>query len=301
MSSCKITVVIPTYNYARYLERCLASVIRQESADFEVVVVDDGSSDNTRQFMMDFCSRHASHRIRYVYQDNAGPSAARNRGAAMAGGAYIWFLDADDALLPGAMALMCREIEANPGGELIFSGYRSVSEQGQGTDHFAGTVGSDRTENFRRFVFKRLGGLTTGSAIIKKEILERIAFPDGVHNNEDVVFFGHILACHVSRSVAGVVVEKIRHEGSLRNDLLRIEETGLKAVERLFDGAVLSPRQMQLRSAYLAARCLSLFRTYYLHGDFNKARGYYHRAVRAHFTALFRWSYFCKYLRCLRP
>ncbi|MFA6542804.1 MAG: glycosyltransferase [Limisphaerales bacterium] len=90
-----VSVVIPAYNYARFLPSAVESCLRQDYANFEIVVVDDGSKDNTREVM----ARYGAP-VRYVYQDNAGLSAARNTGIREAKFEFVAFLDADDLLLP---------------------------------------------------------------------------------------------------------------------------------------------------------------------------------------------------------
>ena len=90
-----VSVVIPAYNYARFLPSAVESCLRQDYANFEIVVVDDGSKDNTREVMAGYGAP-----VRYVYQDNAGLSAARNTGIREAKHDFVAFLDADDLLLP---------------------------------------------------------------------------------------------------------------------------------------------------------------------------------------------------------
>jgi hypothetical protein len=93
-----VSVIIPTYNTARYLSEALESVMDQTYKDIEVIVIDDGSTDDTREIVQLY--RMRDRRIRYCLQDNSGPSAARNRGMREANGTYIAFLDADDLWMP---------------------------------------------------------------------------------------------------------------------------------------------------------------------------------------------------------
>lgn len=97
MNSPFISVIIPTYNRAHILERSIKSILAQTFDDFELIIVDDGSTDNTRNVVESMCDI----RIRYFYQENRGVSAARNAGAELAQGAYITFLDSDDEVIPG--------------------------------------------------------------------------------------------------------------------------------------------------------------------------------------------------------
>lgn len=94
----KVSVVIPAYNRARLLPEAVNSVLAQTYQDFELIVIDDGSTDNTQEVARSFPPR-----VQYFRQANAGLSAVRNRGVELATGEYIVFLDSDDALLEQAL------------------------------------------------------------------------------------------------------------------------------------------------------------------------------------------------------
>src|ERR1051325_4458502 len=96
-----IRVIIPTYNRRDMLVRAVDSVLTQTRSDFEVIVVDDGSTDGTEQAFLP----ERDQRVKYIRQSNAGPSAARNRAAQAASGAYFAFLDSDDTFLPNKLAV----------------------------------------------------------------------------------------------------------------------------------------------------------------------------------------------------
>ncbi len=87
----KVSVVIATYNRANYIRETLESICRQGFRDYELIVVDDGSTDGTRKVLEPYDSQ-----IRYIYQDNAGPSAARNTGVRHAKAPWLAFQDSDD-------------------------------------------------------------------------------------------------------------------------------------------------------------------------------------------------------------
>jgi len=95
MRTPEVSIIIPTFNYGKYICEALDSILSQTFENFEIIIVDDGSTDNTR----DICLSYGP-RIKYIYQDNAGVSAARNKGMSVALGKYISFLDADDIMMP---------------------------------------------------------------------------------------------------------------------------------------------------------------------------------------------------------
>ena len=93
-----ISVIIPAYNVAPWLPRCLDSVLAQTYSKLEIIVVDDGSADNTRQVMEDYAARDG--RIRPIFKENGGVTSARLAGVAAATGEWVGFADGDDAIDP---------------------------------------------------------------------------------------------------------------------------------------------------------------------------------------------------------
>jgi glycosyltransferase involved in cell wall biosynthesis len=100
---CFFTVIIPTYNRSAWLRQTLDSIFQQEFTDYEVIVVDDGSTDNTREMLQEYGDR-----ITLLTQKNGGPGLARNRGAGQAQGQYLAFLDSDDLWFPWTLATYAR-------------------------------------------------------------------------------------------------------------------------------------------------------------------------------------------------
>jgi len=105
-----ISVVIPTYNRGWILKEAIDSVLAQEFRDFELIVVDDGSTDNTREILEAYGDR-----LGVIRQANAGVSAARNRGIGACRGRFIAFLDSDDLWLPQKLSRQVEFFDANPG------------------------------------------------------------------------------------------------------------------------------------------------------------------------------------------
>lgn len=112
----KVSVMIPCHNYGRFLGDAIRSVIDQEMVEVEVIVVDDGSTDETAAVAGEFGSR-----LHYIYQSNRGPAAARNTALAAATGDFGHFLDADDAMVPGALRLLADYLDSHPEYAAVYS------------------------------------------------------------------------------------------------------------------------------------------------------------------------------------
>ena len=117
-----ISVVIPLYNKEASIKQSLMSVLSQSYQDFEVVIVDDGSTDDS----VSVVEGMADSRIRLVRQSNGGVSSARNKGALCSNGEWLVFLDADDVLLPGALSCFAGQIKEHDGVEFFCAPYFSV-------------------------------------------------------------------------------------------------------------------------------------------------------------------------------
>jgi glycosyltransferase involved in cell wall biosynthesis len=104
-----ISAIIPTFNRAAFLREAIDSVLAQTEKDIELIVVDDGSTDDTRALVAEYGDR-----LCYVFQPNAGASAARNRGIGCAAGKFITFLDSDDLWLPRKLARQMEWMAAHP-------------------------------------------------------------------------------------------------------------------------------------------------------------------------------------------
>ncbi len=121
-----VSIVMPNFNHAPYLGTAIASVLTQSYANVELIVVDDGSTDESRAV----AARYGN-RIRYIWQENRGLSAARNTGIRAATGEYIGLLDADDLYEPACLATLIATLQANPEADGIYCGYQFVDQQNQ--------------------------------------------------------------------------------------------------------------------------------------------------------------------------
>ena len=120
-----VSVVVPTYNYGRFLPEALESVLAQDYPRMEIVVVDDGSTDETRAIVAPFVDRG----VIYVWQENKGRGQARNAGIAASTGPLLAFLDADDVWLPGKLSLQVDHLERTPELAMVSGAYFDCDEE----------------------------------------------------------------------------------------------------------------------------------------------------------------------------
>jgi len=127
MNAPRVSVVIPTFNRSRLVQLAIESVLAQQFRDFEIIVVDDGSTDDTAA-----CLARYGDPVRVVRQDNLGMNPARNAGIALARGEYIALLDSDDLWLPGKLALQVAILDRLPEAGFLFSEF-FIMKDGEGT------------------------------------------------------------------------------------------------------------------------------------------------------------------------
>jgi glycosyltransferase involved in cell wall biosynthesis len=126
----RVSLVIPTHNRASWLREAMDSVLAQDYPNLELLVVDDGSTDETPAILADYGGRHSDERFRFFRQDNSGQANALNRGNGLARGEILGYLSDDDLLAPDAVSRLASELIANPEAAVAYPGYRTIDEVG---------------------------------------------------------------------------------------------------------------------------------------------------------------------------
>jgi len=291
------SVVIPAYNYAQYLPLAIESVLAQAGDDYEIVVIDDGSVDNSPAVAADY-SRRFLGLLRYIRQDNRGPAAVRNRGVAETSGEYLIFLDADDKLLPRALEHFREIIRTQSHPDFAFGGHVSVQVNGTRKEHRPRPLSGDNQRDFIRYLRKQFG-ISNGSAIMARRIFDRVRYPEHLRNSEDIPVFAQTLALFRCCSFPHIVLETLRHPGSLRSDHEAMRKASEAITDTVFDSALLPAQLLGYRAEFEARQKLSLFRSRYLSGQHAEARRLYRQAVCQFPRLFFEWGYLRKYLRLL--
>lgn len=185
-----VSIIIPLYNKEASIKNTIESVLNQDYYDIEVVIINDGSTDNSIQIV----SSILDNRIKLISKPNGGVSSARNYGIKHAQGEYILFLDADDILYPNALSTLIRlhqtyNVDITCGNyhttrnkiKKIFSHYK-----------FEGIISS----NLYSYYMNKFS-MRTGVALFKREILKHISFNESLSRYEDLSFI--IEACHIAK------------------------------------------------------------------------------------------------------
>lgn len=138
-----ISVIIPVYNVEKYINTCLESVRQQTYKNFEVIIVNDGSTDQSSKIIDDYLKKYDLNNYILLNKENGGLCSARNCGLTHASGEWIFFLDSDDWLENNALSTLVECLEQNPS-DLVFGGIRAVNEktgESEVWDHYPKSVG----------------------------------------------------------------------------------------------------------------------------------------------------------------
>lgn len=175
-----VTIIIPCYNASSYIEKCLYELNKQEYKDFEVICVDDSSSDNTIEVIENF-KNNASYSIRIIKNEsNMGPAFSRNKGILMAESEYIAFCDSDDWYDSGFLKLMIDAVEKNDA-NLAFCGYKVVDENGK--QELRPLCSVDKFNKVNEAIKLDVDSLCM--MVVKTNIMKDTLLPD-IRNGEDM-------------------------------------------------------------------------------------------------------------------
>lgn len=202
-----VSVIIPTYNHAHFLPEALKSVLDQSYTDFEVIIVDDGSTDNTKDVIQPFFN---DSRVRYIYQENSGLPATRNRGIKEAKGTFVALLDSDDIWLPSKLEKQVSLFDADSEVVLIYCDAEFIDVNGDtipdpGYKPIPGSTYKDLL--YMNWVIG-----SGSSVLIRKSVFEKAGlFDETLTGLDDIDMWIRILRNRKSDYVDEVLVKIRRH------------------------------------------------------------------------------------------
>ena len=223
-----VSVVIPTYNHARYLGEAIHSALNQTYQDREIIVVDDGSTDNTPALVASFGAA-----VLYVRQENRGLAAARNAGILAARGEIVGFLDADDLWLPEYLATMLPALRNDTTVGAVYCGWQYIDSAGTALPRTNIRV-LPRGEMYEAMTF--MDFLIPSGVLVRRECFERLGLFDEtlLTGCEDSDMWIRLLATYAMVGVAQALVKYRTHGDNMSADLARLEHARHAVVAKHF-------------------------------------------------------------------
>ena len=243
-----VSVVIPTYNRAGMLPEAVESVLGQDYPCLELIVVDDGSSDDTGRVLGKYRGR-----LSYQRQPRRGVSAARNRGAALAKGEYLCFLDSDDLWRPQKLSRQVQYMQANPRVPLCYTDEIWIRN---------GVRVNPRKKHrkYSGWIFERclpLCIISPSSAMLRRDFFTRLGgFDESLPACEDYDLWLRICKDHPVHFIPEpLIVKRGGHPDQLSRKYWGNDRFRVRALEKLLSAGNLSPRQQQQARQLLLERC----------------------------------------------
>ncbi|KAF3982296.1 MAG: glycosyltransferase family 2 protein [Methylococcales symbiont of Hymedesmia sp. n. MRB-2018] len=292
-----LSIIIPCYNYADTLTRAINSVLLQVADDVEFLVIDDGSTDNTATVVADILANHTQRAFRFIQHENKGLAATRNVGVDETKGEYLIFLDADDEMMPDALKHYRKAIKSGQSIGMVAGGHFSKKPSGQVKEHPLLDIPDTAEARLRGYLLNKSLTFSNSAVAIAREVFDGYRYPEQFRASEDISMFVFILVNFTVHVVNEPLAIMHRHDNSLRHNPVHAIEVGLSMVDEVFDPKRVPASLQGLKQKFITQRSLSLFRTLFLAGEYRKAQSFYHQAIQTNPEALFRMSYFIKYVR----
>jgi hypothetical protein len=268
-----VSVIIPSYNQGLFLKEALNSVLAQTYQNFEIIIVDDGSTDNTAELVRSF----SDPRICYIYQENRGLSSARNSGVRQAHGSFLTYLDSDDLFLAEKIELLVAEMVANPELGLIAGQAVPIDEKGR-------RIGKIFNRRLVADPAKLLLGnpLHVGSVLIKRDWQDKAGFFDeSLRSYEDWDMWLRLLRLGCPMGWVDKPVSLYRfHQKQMTRIGTQMTAATFAVLDKIFADPSLPESWLDLREiAYSSAHLRAMAQCYQAH-DFNQAQHHLCEATR---------------------
>jgi glycosyltransferase involved in cell wall biosynthesis len=228
----KVSIIIPTYNAIAYLPEAVESVLRQTFKDFELIIVDDGSSDLT----VEWVSQITDPRVQVIWQDNHGSARARNRGIAIALGEYIALLDADDVWEPSKLEKQVNFLDRNSAIGLVDTSVVLINEDGKST-------GKIITSKAKKDVWKELVQFQPvcscdSTPLIRRECFETVGlFDEDLLFLEDLDFWIRLTSRYQFGAIKEPLVRYRQYSGSKSSNCRETLLAFRQIIEKTFENA----------------------------------------------------------------
>lgn len=186
---CKISIIVPVYNVERYLDNCISSILEQSFTDFELIIVNDGSKDNSGRICDEYKDR--DFRIKVIHQENSGLSAARNAGIQASQGTYITFIDSDDFIHSNMVAILYNNMMGN-NADISICDYHLVYEGKEIPKDFGDNNLKvyNNIEGVKKIVEKSEASMIIAcSKLYRRSLFDDICYPVGKYHEDEFVTY----------------------------------------------------------------------------------------------------------------
>lgn len=247
----KVDIIIPAYNAARFLPGAIESVMAQTETDWRMLLVDDGSTDNTRKVVEGYVEQLGD-RLTYVFQENRGLPAARNTAIRNGSAPLLALLDADDLWLPNRLTESLAAFEGRPEIGLAYGRITRFSDTGAVIDTFAGN-GSRGEDDVARWIYTRKIELPCPSVTFRRAAVDKVGlFDETLRASEDRDLWLRIAQHYRVAFVPAVIALYRRSESSMSGDLPRMLRAQLQFIDKHYGepGCGWIARQTALGRAY---------------------------------------------------
>lgn len=206
-----ISIITPAFNRAALLAQTIDSVLAQTDSDWQMIIVDDGSTDHTRECVRGYADR--DERIIYLHQKNQGAAAARNRAIREASGKYLAFLDSDDCYFPGALQHLRAAVRKAPlKTKLVYGDFVIIGEDGAGRRPIVATPPQPRPQLYFQFLLSGGNPIVPSATIVEKEAVAEVGMFDAtLPVAEDTALWTRLILKYDIKKVNAQIVKYRRH------------------------------------------------------------------------------------------
>ena len=269
----RVSVIVPTYNRGQYIAQALESVFAQTFRDYEIIVIDDGSTDNTQEILKNFEGR-----IRSLYQENQGISKTRNRAIKESTGEFIAFLDSDDFWEPIKLEEQVKILDSHPDVGIVYARMPIINENGE-------TIGMKPAgvsgRNFRELL-QVWGDLPTSTVMTRRVCFEKVGlFEPDLEPMEDIDMWIRIAKFYDLYEVENKILAYYRrHEEQITQNRSKVYNGLVKIYTKIYNTYPEAPRDIMVRriveNQYLLAK------EYY-------TQGFYKNTINNALSAILRY------------
>ncbi|MFQ5714308.1 MAG: glycosyltransferase family 2 protein [Candidatus Scalinduaceae bacterium] len=266
-----ISVIIHTYNNEKFIGETIKSVLSQTYKDYEIIVVDDGSTDNTRAALLPYMDK-----IRYYYKENGGIASAKNAGIKLSKAKFIAFFDHDDLWVPDKLKMQMEYFNKNPQAGLVYSKYTTFRDGKK--------LRTKPKKGYSGWIFAKLLSksiIQTSTVMVKKECLDAI----GPFDESFALADEYDLFLRIARKFQCGFIDKeltkyrVHNSNASKNDFL-FDKENLRVYRSVYDnGTVLGRKEEKILKKRIARYNLKVARRFYAQGQLEESMKYHNEAL----------------------